>query len=227
MNGGAGYEKGKVNDYLEPLWVRIKPENQGKEGDIGYLSGYDKHGAIEVTGNFGVNDLGDFPSRTILDGDGVSRTAIFAHMSQVKSPGKRAFIAEEGESVNKDNASHLIEVVEFNKPISRGLKSPNHGTATGYLPGMGAGGIGREKMERIGFDSTILDELDEERLELVKKDVMEGRHAGATLHGFFDGHAEVVDAATVGHLQLRPGEEKKDRRGYYGKITEAADEDEE
>ena len=165
-----------------------------------------------------------------MNGDIIERQVnnigvVSLHATDIKSPSKRAFIVEEGEAVNQDNATHTVQYVKYSEPISRGQHSK--GTATGYIPGIGGGGVGREKMERIGYDSTISeDELDLERLELVKQDVMEGRHAGATLHGFFDGHAEAIDVATVGSLQKGPGDDNSDLKGPYGKITEAADDDE-
>ena len=227
-NAGAtmnanGYTKGKKNQILEPVWEKIKPGNQGKHGDIAYTigSGADAtQDAVYSFGNFACNTNGDIPSRQVNN-----HPVSILHMSQIKSPAKRAFIVEEGESTNKDNGTHVVEYVKYSDPISRGQHSK--GTATGYIPGMGAGGIGKEKMESIGFDSTISeDELDLERLELVKKDVMEGRHDGATLHGFWDGHAEVIAAETVGSLQLDSGDDRDDLIGPYGKITRAADDDE-
>ena len=228
-NAGAtmnanGYTKGKKNQILEPVWQKIKPGSQGETGHIGYTKGRGADAtqdAVYSFGNFACNMNGDIIERQV---NNIGVTSL--HTNDIKSPSKRAFIVEEGEAVNQDNATHTVQYVKYNDAISRGQNSK--GTATGYIPGMGGGGIGREKMERIGYDSTISeDELDLERLELVKKDVMEGRHAGATLHGFFDGHAEAIDVATVGSLQLGPGDKPADLKGPYGKITEAADDDEE
>lgn len=227
-NAGAtmnanGYTKGKKNQILEPVWQKIKPGSQGETGHIGYTKGRGADAtqdAVYSFGNFACNMNGDIIERVVTN---INVTSL--HTNDIKSPSKRAFIVEEGEAVNQDNATHTVQYVKYNDAISRGQNSK--GTATGYIPGMGGGGIGREKMERIGYDSTISeDELDTERLELVKKDVMEGRHAGATLHGFFDGHAEAIDVATVGSLQLGPGDKQADLKGPYGKITEAADDDE-
>ena len=227
-NAGAsmnanGYTKGKKNQILEPVWERIKPGHQGETGDIAYTIGHGADAtqdAVYSFGNFACNMNGDIIERQVNNIGVVS-----LHATDIKSPSKRAFIVEEGEATNQDNATHTVQYVKYNDAISRGL--PSKGNATGYIPGLGGGGVGREKMERIGYDSTISeDELDLERLELVKQDVMEGRHAGATLHGFFDGHAEAIDVATVGSLQLGPGDKHADLKGPYGKITEAADDDE-
>ncbi len=218
MNAG-GYKKGGSNSVIEKAWQRIKPGSQGDTDDIGMI--YE----VYAFGNFGHNKNGHFGTRMYTDKHGSPRAGEILHYSQIKSPEKRAYISEEGESANKDNGSHLMEFVAYDDPVSRGKDSK--GTATGYIPGMGGGGVGREKMESIGFDETISEtQLDEERLELVKRDVMEGRHAGATLHGFFDGHAEVLSAETVGNLQLGPGDTREDLRGPYGTITDAADDDE-
>ena len=218
-----GYTKGKKNQILEPVWERIKPGHQGETGDIAYTIGHGADAtqdAVYSFGNFACNMNGDIIERQVNNIGVVS-----LHATDIKSPSKRAFIVEEGEATNQDNATHTVQYVKYNDAISRGL--PSKGNATGYIPGLGGGGVGREKMERIGYDSTISeDELDLERLELVKQDVMEGRHAGATLHGFFDGHAEAIDVATVGSLQLGPGDKHADLKGPYGKITEAADDDE-
>ena len=228
-NAGAtmnanGYDKGKKNQILEPVWQKIKPGHQGETGHIGYTKGRGADAtqdAVYSFGNLACNMNGDIIERVVTNINVVS-----LHATDIKSPSKRAFIVEEGEATNQDNATHTVQYVKYNDAISRGRDSK--GTATGYIPGMGAGGIGRTKMEQIGYDSTISeDELDAERLELVKKDVMEGRHAGATLHGFFDGHAEAIDAKIVGSLQLGPGDKPADLKGPYGKITDAADDDEE
>ena len=227
-NAGAtmnanGYDKGKKNQILEPVWQKIKPGSQGETGYIGYTKGRGADAtqdAVYSFGNFACNTNGQINTRLINN-----QPLALLHTSQIKSPGKRAFIVEEGEATNQDNGTHTVQYVKYTDAISRGRDAK--GNATGYIPGRGAGGVGREKMERIGYDATISeDELDAERLELVKKDVMEGRHAGATLHGFFDGHAEVIDAATVGSLQLGPGDKTGDLVGPYGSITEAADDDE-
>ena len=211
---------------LDDAWQKIKPGNQGKYGDVGYVI-YPGEiiEAVYGFGNFGcnTNGEGDIPGRGYEVG-GKIKTVRLLHMSQIKSPAKRAFVVEEGESTNQDNATHTVQYVKYSDPISRGHDWA--GDATGYIPGMGAGGIGKEKMEKIGFDSTVLEELDSERLELVKKDVMEGRHDGATLHGFWDGHAEVIAAETVGSLQLGPSDDLDDLIGPYGRITRAADDDE-
>lgn len=228
-NAGAtmnanGYTKGKKNQILEPVWQKIKPGSQGETGHIGYTKGRGADAtqdAVYSFGNFACNMNGDFA-------ENVHNNIVVAklHTTDIKSPGKRAFIVEEGEATNQDNATHTVQYVKYSEPISRGQHSK--GTATGYIPGIGGGGVGREKMERIGYDSTISeDELDLERLELIKKDVMEGRHAGVTLHGFFDGHAEAIDVAAVGKLQKGSGDDNSDLKGPYGKITEAADDDEE
>ena len=217
-----GYTKGKGNDILDKVWPKIKPGNQGKHGDIGFVIGGSQgtQDAVYSFGNFACNMNGDIPSRLVNN-----RPVSILHMSQIKSPAKRAFIVEEGEATNQDNGTHTVQYVKYSDPISRGHDWA--GDATGYIPGMGAGGIGKEKMEKIGFDGTISeDELGLERLELVKKDVMEGRHDGATLHGFWDGHAEVIAAETVGSLQLDSGDTRDDLIGPYGKITRAADDDE-
>ncbi|MBO5202791.1 MAG: hypothetical protein J6C30_08700 [Lentisphaeria bacterium] len=221
-----GYDKGQPNPELDVVWPKIKPGNQGKYGDVGYLIG-EKLEAVYSFGNFGCNTNGGnsgIPGRKYPLGPTETRKVSLLHMSQIKSPAKRAFIVEEGESTNQDNATHTVQYVKYSYPISRGHDWA--GDATGYIPGMGAGGIGKEKMEKIGFDSTVLEELDSERLELVKKDVMEGRHDGATLHGFWDGHAEVIAAETVGSLQLGPSDDLDDLIGPYGNITRAADDDE-
>ena len=227
-NAGAtmnaeGYTKGERNQILEPVWEKIKPGNQGKHGDIAYTRGEGINAtqdAVYSFGNFGCNTNGDIPSRQVNN-----HPVSILHMSQIKSPAKRAFIVEEGEATNQDNGTHTVQYVKYSDPISRGQHYK--GTATGYIPGMGAYGVGKEKMEKIGFDGTISeDELGLERLELVKKDVMEGRHDGATLHGFWDGHAEVIAAETVGSLQLGPSDDLNDLIGPYGKITRAADDDE-
>lgn len=226
-NAGAtmnanGYVKGKKNTILEPVWQKIKPGNQGSHGDIGFVIGGSQgtQDAVYSFGNFAVNMNGDIITRVVNN-----LPVSFLHMSQIKSPGKRAFIVEEGEATNQDNGTHTVQYVKYNDAISRGEFSK--GTATGYIPGIGGGGIGLEKMERIGYDSTISeDELDGERLDLIKKDVMEGRHSGMTLHGFFDGHAEAIPVETVGSLQLGPSDTQADLKGPYGKVTDAADDDE-
>ncbi len=212
----GGYKKGQINDKLEEVWQKIKPGVQGNTSKIAWMVGTVAGGTAELAafGNFGSNQNGaEYYKENKVP------------LSQIKSPSKRAFIAEEGESQGQANGDHTLKYVDYSTQISGG----HYGKfdVTGYIPGMGGGGVGREKMESIGFDETISEtQLDEERLELVKRDVMEGRHAGATLHGFFDGHAEVLSAETVGNLQLGPGDTKEDLRGPYGTITDAADDDE-
>ena len=216
-----GYTKGAKNAILEPEWERLNNTYSGPEPDICFVEGGSQgtQGAVYSFGNFACNTNGDIPTRLVNN-----QPVHLLHMSQIKSPGKRAFIVEEGEATNQDNGTHTVQYVKYTDAISRGQHSK--GTATGYIPGLGADGVGKEKMEKIGFDSTISeDELDDERLELVKKDVMEGRHSGMTMHGFFDGHAEAIPAGVVGTLQLGRGDDKDDLIGPYGKITEPVSND--
>lgn len=53
----------------------------------------------------------------------------------------------------------------------------------------------------------------------------EGRHSGYTLHGYFDGHAEMLSAATVGKLQTQQptGDWIKYLTGPYGDPTIAGE----
>lgn len=229
---GNGFYKGKENKLMDGLFSEIKPGQQNTSIPIAFTEGRGAgatQGAVYSFGNFALNYNNKGRDAVITrswEAGNSGRVELnLLHMSQIKSPSKRALFMEEGEATDQDNGTHHVQFVEYNTPIRRGVLGDSP-TATGYIPGLGGGGIGKEKMEKIGFDPAIYEELTAERLELVEQDVMEGRHSGATLYGFFDGHAEAIPVETVGSLQLKPGDSVKDLKGPHGSLTTAADEDE-
>ena len=226
-----GYTKGKPNALMDELYNVIKPGKQDTNTPVMYSNGRGSDstsGHVKVFGNFAMNFnwRRDATTRTYDIAQGQTVTEHLLHMSQIKSPEKRAFFTEEGEATANDDSAVYHNLVRY-PPYTLPIRRSGHGDdAPGYVPGLGGGGIGKEKMERIGFADEMYDELDDERFELVKKDVMEGRHGGATLYGFFDGHAESIPVETVGSCQLGPGDTLDDLKGPHGPLKKAADDDE-
>lgn len=226
-----GYTKGEPNALMDELYNVIKPGKQDTNTPVMYSNGRgpdSTSGHVKVFGNFAMNfnRVRDATTRTYEITQGQTVTENLLHMSQIKSPEKRAFFTEEGEATANDDSAAYHNLVRY-PPYTLPIRRSGHGDdAPGYVPGLGGGGIGKEKMERIGFADEMYDELDDERFELVKKDVMEGRHGGATLYGFFDGHAEAIPVETVGSCQLGPGDTLDDLKGPHGPLKKAADDDE-
>ena len=210
------WESVNPDGYTESPWFCHEIKDPGKkppEGD-------GDAGPIYVLGNFNTNANGKIvnPKRKTNASTKEQASALFL----VASPSKRVYIMEEGESSNSPQSN--IQYRPYNEPISRG--TTGEGSVRTYIPGLGGGGIGKEKMEKIGYAADVY-ELPQDRFELLDRDVMEGRHYGMTLHGFFDGHAEAIPVETVGSLQLGPGQTaEEDLKGPYGYFSRPADDDE-
>ena len=221
---GKPYNSEHPASYVREGWASVNPD--GPVGAPWYMVS-EQAGPLYPLGNFGTNRNGlllQYKSRESDSG----RYGHFGHMSRIPSPEKRAYIVEVSETAPQVT-SHVMYPL-FNDPIDRGDGTDNYpGTGNGgFIPGLGGGGNGKEKMEQIGYAPSI-NELTPEEFERVDKDIKEGRHNGETLHGFFDGHVEAIPAETVGSLQLGRGEksgESGDLRGPYGYFSTPADEDE-
>lgn len=210
-------------DHPEPFaragWASVNPAGPiGSPWYCGYTRvGSEEQGPLYALGNFGTNQNGplfDYKATTSRASMGWEKTG---HLARIPSPDKRAYIVEVSE--HAAYVSSQVVYPLFDKPISRGSGSDNSGTG-GFVPGLGAGRLGKEKMERIGYAGDMND-LSQEQFDRVNEDVTEGRHGGTTLHGFFDGHVEAIPVEVVGQLQLGPGEDKDDLVGPYGNFSKA------
>lgn len=124
-------------------------------------------------------------------------------VSDVKAPSERVYVVEGGEQENENNF-HEIKRLYYGETIKAGMPydaSIQGATSdgTGYIAGYGGGGIGRESMEKGGFRSEV---TTRENFAEIEQDVMQGRHGGYTLHGFFDGSARAISADEVGRNQF-------------------------
>ena len=172
-------------------------------------------------GNFGTNENGRKSGRTyscwakdLITGEEYVATKITQTMllANVARPGLRTYVTEHGEDVADDNAFHYVKFKKYDQQIDG-----TYAKGYGYIPGYGAAGIGKESIEEVGYSSFV---QSHERFPKIKIDVEEGRHEGYTLHGFFDGHAEMIDVERVGSGQLPKGGDKaKDLKGIYGYVT--------
>ena len=230
----GGYPNAKDSHLTKKEWRSVDPGGATESpwfchdtSKPGFPGGEDQ-GPVYVLGNFNTNANGWILTPKRKNTDSVEERSSYLFL--IRSPSKRAYIIEEGESSNEPQSN--IQYRPYNEAITRGVTG--EGSVRTYIPGLGGGGVGKEKMEKIGYAPDMYD-LPQERFDLVNKDVMEGRHSGETLHGFFDGHAEAIPVETVGSLQLGPGEEEGSRndpgkpgdlRGPYGYFTIPADEDE-
>ena len=123
-------------------------------------------------------------------------------VSDVKAPSERVYVVEGGEQENENNY-HEIKRLYYGQTIKAGLPydaSVEGATSdgTGYMSGYGGGGVGRESMEKGGFRSEV---TTRENFAEIEQDVMQGRHGGYVLHGFFDGSARAISADEVGRNQ--------------------------
>lgn len=220
----GGYPNAKDAELTIQEWESVDPGGAsrppwfdsrfGKEGE--------DQGPIYVLGSFNTNVNGpvkSLPPRA----EGVQDTVpeMGSYLSLIPSPSKRVYIMEEGESSNHPQAN--IKFLDYSQQVTRGVNG--EASIDQYIPGMGGGGIGKEKMEKIGFAESEFEVLPPERYDLIKKDVFEGRHNGYTLHGFFDGHVEAVPVEIVGSLQRGKGDTLADLKGIYGDFGRAADDD--
>jgi len=219
---GIPYNADHPSDYVREGWASVNPA--GPVGAPWYMVG-EQAGPLYPLGNFGTNTNGLLLEyKTEVSDNG--RYGKVGHMSRIPSPDRRAYIVEVSETAPQVT-SHVMYPL-YNDPIDRGDGQDNRpGTGNGgFIPGMGGGGIGKEKMEKIGYAANI-SELTPEQFERVDKDIKEGRHDGMTLHGFFDGDVEAIPVETVGSLQLGPGQTaSEDLKGPYGYFSRPADDDE-
>lgn len=224
-NAGGNYGPTANQGYVLKGWRSVDPKGAvGSPWYCGYKGpngNTEDQGPVYALGNFGVNHNGfrtDVPSAnwTSLG----EETTV--QLSRVPSPSKRVYLAEVSDTSSMIYNS--IPFPKYNDALCRGTGIDNSGVH--YIPGLGGGGIGKEKYEKIGYASSF-DDLDPALMEMVDKDVREGRHSGYTLHGFFDGHVESFSAERVGSLQLGPGDSAaEDLTGPYGYFTRPADDDE-
>lgn len=123
-------------------------------------------------------------------------------VSDVKAPSERVYVVEGGEQENENNF-HELKRLYYGETIKAGMPydwSVTGATSdgTGYIAGYGGGGVGKESMEKGGFRSEV---TTRENFAEIEQDVMQGRHGGYTLHGFFDGSARAISADEVGRNQ--------------------------
>lgn len=134
--------------------------------------------------------------------------------SDVKEPHERVYVMEGGEQENENNY-HELKRLAYGREIKGGLPydaSVGGATSdgTGYMSGSGAAGIGRESREKGGFNSDVTSKPNFAEIE---QDVMEGRHGGYVMHGFFDGSARAISADIVGSNQFGSDLTTKDTNG--------------
>ena len=107
--------------------------------------------------------------------------------------------------------SHL-KLKPYTEQINGWRLANLQGATSSYIPGYGGGGVGKESIESVGYGTYVRQHKD---FALIKRDVEEGRHEGYTLHGFFDGHAEIISAETVGKSQCSASEKAETVKGLY------------
>lgn len=134
--------------------------------------------------------------------------------TDVKEPHERVYVMEGGEQENENNY-HELKRLYYGQEIKGGLPydaSVGGATSdgTGYMSGSGAAGIGKESREKGGFNSDV---TSKENFAEIEKDVMEGRHGGYVMHGFFDGSARAITAEEVGNNQFGSDLTVKDTNG--------------
>ncbi len=223
------------NVYHDPVWLPIREKYP-------VLSTF----AVSMLGNFSASGCTantvpvieeDYDIMTRKFTGYIQRQSSILPMSAVKKPSVRAYVTERGE---RDDENNFMETYFI--PFKTQVTGVN-GDATGYIAGMGAAGNGKEKMESVGFasDMTNRPNFDAEHRDqntipvdrdpngrTITSDVMEGRHDGYTLHGYFDGHAEAVKAEEVGKHQLSPkgvatDKDNWDLNGMYGHPCSASE----
>lgn len=133
-------------------------------------------------------------------------------LSDIARPHSRVYTTEHGEDMADWNMMSLLQLKPYTKQINGWRVGLTGGEHPSYIPGYGGGGVGKESIENVGYGTYVQQHKD---FALIKRDVEEGRHEGYTLHGFFDGHAEIISAETVGKSQCSASEKAETVKGLY------------